>query len=261
MRKNTETQSHRERRTSFFLQSKRGCVFYSFFSKIYSVSLCLCVGMLLTSCTTTPVKPTAPLNPTAAIETLSSSVTLSITAGEKGISGRGYLIMRAPDQFRLMVLSPFGTTVAEMFLDGERLLYIASTQNLAYQGLLSELPNAPALQGWRLLRWTTERVLPEVPGQASLLRQRRNGEWESVDFDTQGLVRQKRSDGDRVRYEGYQSVDGVPVPTALEIIDRNGISVRIVLDEPEVNTPLDEKVFVPALDGVKVLPLQQFPIS
>ncbi len=177
------------------------------------------------------------------------------------MSGRGYLVMRAPDQFRLMVLSPFGTTVAEMFLDGERLLYIASTQNLAYQGLLSELPDAPALQGWRLLRWTTERVLPEVPGQESLLRQRGNGEWESVDFDAQGLVRQKRSDGDRVRYEGYQSVDGVPVPTALEIVDRNGITVRIVLDEPEVNTPLDEKVFVPVLDGVKVLPLNQFPIS
>lgn len=216
---------------------------------------------LLAGCTTTPAKPTVPLNPTATIETLSSSVTLSIKAGEKGMSGRGYLIMRAPDQFRLMVLSPFGTTVAEMFLNGERLLYIASTQNLAYQGVLSELPNAPALQGWRLLRWTTERVVPETSGQESLLRQRGDGAWESVEFDPQGLVRQKRSDGDRVRYEGYQSVDGVPVPTALEIVDRHGITVRIVLDEPEVNTPLDEKVFVPALDGVKVLPLSQFPTS
>ena len=227
--------------------------------RYFSIAILLLV--LLTGCASQPVKPTVPLNPAATIETLTSSVALSVKAGDKGISGRGFLIMRAPDQFRLMILSPFGTTVAEMFLNGEQLLYIDSSKNLAYQGPMSELPNAPALQGWRLLRWTTERVVPETPGQEQLLRLRADGEWENIEFDANGLMLKKRSDGDEVLYEGYQSVEGVPVPTAIQITDRFGIRVRIIMDEPEVNSPLDEKAFVPALDGVKVLPLSQFPVS
>ncbi|MBT0663338.1 outer membrane lipoprotein LolB [Geobacter pelophilus] len=217
--------------------------------------------LLLFGCAARSVAVTVPLNPAATINTLTSSVALSIKAGEKGLSGRGYLIMRSPDQFRLVILSPFGTTVAEMFLNGDHLLYVASSQNLAYQGLLSDLPNAPALQGWRLLRWTTERVFPEKAGQEHLSRRRADGERETIDFDSQGLVLKKNVDGDEVRYEGYQSVDGVPVPTTIEITDRLGITVRITLDEPEVNTALDEKAFVPVLEGVTVLPLSQFPVS
>jgi len=214
---------------------------------------------ILSGCVARPVSLAVPINPAATIDTLSSSVALSVKAGEKGLSGRGILIMRYPDQFRLMILSPFGTTVAEMFLSGDELLYLASSQNLAYKGHLADLPNAPALQGWRLLRWTTERVFPAEEGQEYLSRQREGGEWEYIDFDSRGLVLKKSIYGDEVRYEGYQSVAGVPVPTTIVITDRIGITVRITLDEPEVNVPLDQKAFIPALDGVTVLPLAQFP--
>lgn len=216
---------------------------------------------LLSGCATRQLPPSEPLNPLAVIDTLTSSVALSVTAGDKGLSGRGYLVMRSPDQFRLVILSPFGTTLAEIFLAGDELLYLASTQNLAYRGGLGDLPDAPALQGWRLLRWTTERVSPQVPGQLRLSRVRADGEEETVHFDRQGLVLKKRSNGDEVRYDGYRSIAGVPVPTTIEITDRAGIRVRIVLDEPEVNTPLDENAFIPVLDGVTVLPLRQFPTS
>lgn len=216
---------------------------------------------LLLGCAARPVPVTVPLNPVATIDTLTSSVSLSVKSGGKGMSGRGYLIMHPPEQFRLVMLSPFGTTVAEMFLNGDELLYLASSQNLAYEGQLSGLPDASALQGWRLLRWTTERVMPEVPGQRSLIRSRPDGEQETVDFDAHGLVIKKTIDGDEVRYEGYQSANGVPVPTTIEIRDRAGVTVRITLEEPEVNAPLDEKAFVPALEGIKILPLSQFPPS
>jgi Outer membrane lipoprotein LolB len=229
--------------------------------RFYAVVIATFSFVLLTGCAARQVPVTVSLNSSATITTLTSSVSLSVTAGEKGLSGRGYLIMRAPDQFRLVILSPFGTTVAEMFLHGEQLLYLASSQNLAYQGQLTDLPNAPALQGWRLLRWTTEPVAPATVGQEFLTRQRADGVWEYIDFDSQGLVLKKSIGGDEVRYEGYQSVDGVPVPTTIQIVDRAGITVRITLDEPEVNKPLDEKAFVPELDGVKVLPLHQFPTS
>ena len=228
---------------------------------IFRYSLIALVTALLTGCAAQPLKPTVAIDPKATINTLTSAVALSVKAGEKGLSGRGYMIMRSPDQFRLVILSPFGTTVAEMFLTGDRLLYLASSQNLAYQGLLSDLPDALPLQGWRLLRWTTERVSPEVAGQEHLSRRRLDGELETIEFDVQGLVLKKSMAGDEVRYDGYQSVDGVPVPTTIEITDRLGIKVRITLDEPEVNAALDENAFVPALDGVTVLPLSQFPSS
>jgi outer membrane lipoprotein-sorting protein len=223
--------------------------------------LAMLLAVLLTGCAGRTLTPTIPLNPVADLNSLTSAVSLSIKAGSQGMSGRGYLIMRPPDQFRLMILSPFGTTLAEMFLAGDQLLYLASSQNQAYQGPLADLPAAPALQSWRLLSWTIERVRPEVPGQQHLHRQRADGQWENIDFDQQGLVLKKRSDGDEVRYEEYQSVAGVPVPTTIRITDRAGISVQITLVDPEVNTTLDEKAFVPSLEGFTIHPLRQFPTS
>lgn len=225
------------------------------------LSIFIVLPLLLAGCAARQLPPAAPLNPAATITTLSSSVAISVKTGDSGISGRGYLIMRPPDQFRLVILSPFGTTLAEMFLTCDEMLYLASSQNLAYRGKLRDLPVASALQGWRLLSWTTEQVFPEVPGQLHLNRQRSDGEQESIDFDPRGMVLAKRINGDEVRYREYLSVAGVPVPSTIEITDRAGTTVRIILDEPEVNTPLDEKAFIPALDGVTVLPLSQFPTS
>lgn len=219
------------------------------------------ITAMLGGCATAPVVVTPPIDPTATIDTMTSAVALSVKAGEKGLSGRGYLILRYPDQFRLVIVSPFGATMAEMFLAGDELLYLDSSRKLAYHGLLSDLPDAPVLQGWRLLRWTTERVSPETAGQERLSRMRLNGERETIEFDRQGLVLKKSMDGDEVRYEGYQSVTGVAVPTIIEIMDRIGITVRITLDEPEVNAPLDENAFLPALEGITILPLSQLPTS
>jgi hypothetical protein len=221
----------------------------------------LLITIILNGCAAAPIPVTTPMMPGAVIETLTSSVALSVKAGDNGLSGRGYLVMSSPDRFRLVILSPFGTTLAEMFLLGDQLLYIDSPRNLAYQGGVSELPDIPALQGWRLLRWTAEPVFPETAGQRQLVRKRAGGEWEFVHFDRQGLVTNKSVDGDIVRYENYQSVSGVPVPAAIEITDRAGVTLRITFDEPEVNAVLDKDSFVPSLEGVKVLPLSQFPAS
>jgi outer membrane biogenesis lipoprotein LolB len=223
--------------------------------------LALFVTSMLNGCASRPIATTAPLNPAATINTLTSAVAVSVKAGENGISGRGYLIMRYPDQFRMMIISPFGTTLAEMCLEGNSLLYLDSAKGKAYQGLLADLPDVPILQGWRLLRWATERVYPELAGQKRLVRNSSSGKTETIEFDSQGLVLKKSIDDDEVRYEGYQSVDGVAVPSTIEITDRAGITVRITLDEPEVNNTLDEKAFIPALDGFTILPLNQFPTS
>lgn len=217
--------------------------------------------VFLCGCASMPAPPSTPLAPNAAIITLTSSVALSVKAGDKGLSGRGYLVIGSPDRFRLVILSPFGTTLAEMVLIGDQLLYIDSTRNVAYRGAASELPDIPVLQGWRLLSWSTEPVFPETAGQQQLVRRRPGGEWEFVYFDRQGLVTNKSVDGDLVRYEDYKSVGGVPVPASIEINDRTGVTVRISFDEPEINAALDKDAFSPSLEGIKILPLTQFPAS
>jgi hypothetical protein len=40
--------------------------------------------------------------------------------------------------------------------------------------------------------------------------------------------------------------------------NRQGDTVKIVFDEPEVNQPVEESALVPALEGVEVRPLAEF---
>ncbi|MCL2761408.1 MAG: outer membrane lipoprotein LolB [Desulfuromonadales bacterium] len=214
--------------------------------------------LTFSGCATAPI---VPIDPTANINNLSCDISLSIknTNTNKGISGRGYLIMSLPDKFRMIILSPFGTTVAEMFMTGDKILYIASTENKAYKGSIYDVESIPALQGWRLLRWTTERVYPETPGQTELTRKRSDGVTETIIFDSQGLILKKSANGEEVVYEGYQSVGGVPVPKAITIKDRYGVKTRIVIEDPEVNKELDPAAFSPNLEGITVMPLRDIP--
>jgi hypothetical protein len=71
-----------------------------------------------------------------------------------------------------------------------------------------------------------------------------------------GLVTVKESpDGDHVYYGAYSLVNGVPLAAELDIRNRRDDRIRMVLDEPEVNTPLEDAVFAPHLDGMTVMPL------
>jgi hypothetical protein len=40
--------------------------------------------------------------------------------------------------------------------------------------------------------------------------------------------------------------------------NRQGDTVKIVFDEPEVNQPVEESALVPVLEGVEVRPLAEF---
>ena len=211
--------------------------------------------LLLTACATIATPP-IDYRPGAVVETLSSAVSLSIHAADGSMGGSGYLVFRRPDQLHLVVLSPFGTTMMEAFALGDRITLIYPSQATAYVGRFEELPDKGGLQGWRLMPW----VMAADPGEdhhfnGTVERVNKQGFTDKVTY-VNGLVASKESPaGDHVDYSRYFAVKGVPVAAELELRNGRGDRIRITLDEPEVNTYLEKAVFVPHLDGLKIVPL------
>jgi len=69
------------------------------------------------------------------------------------------------------------------------------------------------------------------------------------------VITKESSAGDQVQYRNYSVVNGVPLAAELDLRNGNGDRIRILLDEPEVNTALDDAVFTPNLDGLTIVPL------
>jgi len=215
--------------------------------------------LLLSACATVATK-TIDYRPGAVVDTLSSPVSLSIHASDSSMSGRGYLVFRRPDQLHLVVLSPFGMTEMEAFALGDRITLIYPSRSTAYVGNFNELPDKGGLQGWRMMRW----VMDADPHEGNHLsntveRTSKLGFSEKVTFEN-GLITAKESlTGDQVQYRNYSVVNGVPLAAELDLRTGRGDRIRIVLDEPEVNTPLDDAVFTPQLDGLTVIPISAIP--
>jgi len=214
---------------------------------------------LLAGCATLPPQNKPPLSPGREMETLQSSVTIAVRTGEKSAGGRGYLIYRHPDRFHFVLLSPFGSTLFELYLDGERLTCVVPSRKTAYAGLVSELPDNNILNSWGLMRWAAERT-PDREGSAgTMIGESPTRGRQVVTYDDRGLVEAKEDkEGDRVYYQDYEEVNGVALPRTIDLHDWRGTSVRIVFDEPEVNGPVEESAFSPVLDGMNVLPIEDF---
>lgn len=211
--------------------------------------------VLFSGCATTP-PVMLEYRSGSVVDTLASSVSLSIHASDYSMGGNGYMVFRRPDRLHLVVLSPFGTTMMEAFVVGERITLVYPSQMTAYSGRFDELPDKGGLQGWSMMRW----VMDADPDGNRLLngdieRVGKLGFTEKVTFEN-GLVTSKTSPrGDQVYYGKYSVVNGVPLAAQVEMRNAREDRVRLTLDEPEVNTPLDDSVFIPRLDGMTVYPL------
>ena len=192
----------------------------------------------------------------AVVETLASSVSLSIHASDSSMGGNGFMVFRRPDRLHLVVLSPFGTTVLEAFVLGDRITLVYPSQMTAYSGHFDELPDKGGLQGWRLMRW----VMDADPAEnrqmnETVERMGKLGFIEKVIFQN-GLVTSKFSPlGDQVYYGKYSVVNGVPLAAEVEMRNAREDRIRLTLDEPEVNTPVEDASFTPRLDGMTIYPL------
>jgi hypothetical protein len=215
----------------------------------------LLMFLLLSACATVP-RPTLDYCPGAAVETLSSAVSLSIHTADRSMGGHGYLVYRRPDQVHLVVLSPFGSTLFEVFALGERITLVYPAQSTAYSGRFDELPDKGGLQGWRLMRWVMD---IDPPGESRLNgtveRMGRLGFEEKVSFEN-GLVTSKASrNGEQVYYSNYIVVNSVPIAAEIELRNEHEDRIRLSFEEPEINTPLEDSAFIPRLDGMTILPL------
>lgn len=213
------------------------------------------VCLLLSSgCAFTP-RVALDYTPGAVVETLSSSVSLSIHAADSSMGGHGYMVFRRPDQLHLVVLSPFGTTMMEAFALGEQITLVYPSQMTAYSGRFDELPEKGGLQGWRMMRWVMDADAGDKHLNGTVERMGKLGFSEMVTYEN-GLVTSKVSPaGDQVYYGRYAVVSGVPVAAEVEVRNARDDRVRLTLDEPEINTPLDAVAFTPQLAGMTILPL------
>lgn len=217
--------------------------------------LVLILIISVSACASVP-RPQLDFSPGATVETLSSEVSLSIHTADSSMGGHGYLLYRRPDQLHLLVLSPFGNILFEVFAMGERITLVYPPQSTAFSGSFDELPDKGGLREWRLMHWVME-VDPPGKGllNGSVERMAGQGFMEKVTFEN-GLVTAKTSpDGDQVFYSNYTVVNGVPVAGAVELRNRRDERIRIKLEGPDVNVPLDDASFQPRLNGFTVLPL------
>jgi hypothetical protein len=212
--------------------------------------------LLLSACVTLP-RPGVDYKPGAVVETLSAAVSVSLHTVDSGMSGQGFLVYRRPDQLHLVILSPFGTTFMEAFAQGERITLVYPSSSIAYSGPVSDMPEKNGMQGWSMMRWVMDADPPATGGvvNGTVERTSKLGVRETVTIEN-GLVTSKVSlAGDKVYYSNYTVIKGVPLATEIDLRNARDDRIRLVLSEPEVNTPLDDAALMPRLADITVLPL------
>lgn len=211
----------------------------------------------LSACAGAP-KPLTGLVPGREVESINSAVQLSASSGKESTSGRGFFLFKKPDRFHLAVVNPFGLTVLEVFSDGDRLTYLVPSKEVAFSGLISDLPETTPLRGLGMLEWVL--VSPASPsGLAVGAREMTTPSGERLQLDERGLVERRVSpQGDEVTYKNYRNVNGIAFAESIQIASRFGGVLKIVFDDPELNEPVEEESLTPNLTGYRVLPLWEF---
>jgi hypothetical protein len=110
-----------------------------------------------------------------------------------------------------------------------------------------------------MMRWVVETPTAANGTGGETERLREDGSKEFLTFDERGLLQRKTNeDGDQVAYSKYRQINGVAFPETIEMRDRQGNTVKVSFDEPEINQPVEETALVPNLEGYTVLPLTDF---
>lgn len=192
----------------------------------------------------------------ARVETLSAPVSLSVSNGDQGMGASGYLLYQRPDRMRMVILSPFGTTLMEVFVAGDRITIVDIANSTAFSGPIADLPDKGEGKAWRNARWAMEMDAPDdAPRNGTMERVTRDGVQESLTFENGLLTARRLASGDEVTYGDYSVVNGVPLASEIIMYPASGGRVRIKVSDPEVNTVLAQESFTPNLAGLAVYPL------
>lgn len=224
---------------------------------LFLKSLILFLILFTLSACATVKKPLTGLVAGREVETLQSSISVSVKSGEHTTSGRGYLIFKQPDRFHLALLSPFGLTVFELFINGDQITCLVPGKQVAYRGRFSELPDNSPLQSMAIMKWV--QVRPSLAGLPPGTKETTDASGDRYYLDENGLVEHKVSpEGDKVAYQDYSNVNGVAFPESIVIGSRYGTIVRIVFDDPQINQPVEETALAPVTEGYTIRPLTEF---
>ena len=228
----------------------------NFYRILYTLPL---LFLLLAGCATAPKAPPV-FRVGATVETLTASIGLSVKTPAGGTGGNGYLVYKKPDRFRMVMLTPFGTTALDFSASGDNVSLAIPSRGTAYTGSFADLPERNGLQAWRLMQWAVEGdPLFDVERAGNTVRSEVGGRKSLAFYNDTGLLERKLTEeGSEVRYLDYQSIDGVPFPSAIEFNDARGARVKITFKEPEINQPLEDGALSPHLEGLDVLPLTEF---
>lgn len=192
----------------------------------------------------------------AVIESISSSASLSYSSRKGSASGSGYLMYRRPDQVRMVVLSPFGSVLQEIYVSGEQVIIIDAGNGIAFSGNYRELSEYGDLSAWRHIHWLIDIDPPDKALNSSTLeRMNRFGEHEQAVFENGLLVSKTTAAAGHVHYSDYTAVDGVAFPLKITYESVKLEKFTMILDEPEINTVFAEGTFTPNLGKYRVYPL------
>ena len=189
-------------------------------------------------------------------ESLSSNASLSYVSSDQSFSGSGVLMFRKPDQIRAVILSPFGSVLQEIFVNGENITIVDAGNGTAFSGSFMDLPAKGNLGGWRNIHWLIDIDPPEFSRRTTAIeRTNRYGHQEKAVFENGLLISKRTAEGDHVRYEKYTTVKGVAFP--LEIIYKSVADEKFTIqfEEPEINVPLADGVFTANPGKYRVYPL------
>jgi len=190
------------------------------------------------------------------IKSLSSNASLAFKSSLRNISGSGVILFKKPDQMRMVVLSPFGSVLQEVFVSGDLVTIVDAGNGVAFSGTRRDLPGIGDFSGWRYIDWIID-IDPPSPAWSTTVIDRVNmfGQLEKAAFENGLLISKSTAEGGLVRYGNYKAVQGVAVPFEIKYEAAANELFTIRLEEPEVNIPIAEDSFTPDLGKYRLYPL------
>lgn len=163
------------------------------------------------------------------LETLSASVDFSLVSAGGNLSGRGYLLISYPDRFRFTAVTPFGSPVADVVGEGERIVFADHREKVWFR----QMRGGEGFPLAELLFRIPEGVVPLSPCSAGVT--------------TAGFT-----------VEETAQIDGLCLPRRLALRGGRG-SMVLVFDDYEVNVPVPPESFTIGLEGFRevVLPTDE----
>ena len=190
------------------------------------------------------------------IDSLSSNASLAFKGSHRSFTGSGYILFKKPDQIRMVILSPFGSVLQEVFVSGELVTIVDAGNGVAFIGTRRDLPDVGDFSSWRYIHWIID-IDPPGPAWRTAIIDRVNvfGQQEKATFENGILISKSTAEGGLVKYGNYKPVQGVAVPFEITYEAAASELFTIQLEEPEVNIPIAEDAFTPDLGKYRRYPL------